>query len=72
MRIQYSNGSQAYWKFSGLDHEKKVVYTVRKTTGEWEAEKFPRKMFCLNCGTENPLDLVLLNDYVFKKPPVPV
>lgn len=69
-RVQYKNGSQAHWKFVGMDIDQKVIYNVHKTMGQWDHTLFPKKLYCANCGTENPLDLVMLSDYIFKRPEI--
>lgn len=66
-KVQYMNGSVARWLFSGIDKNNDIVYTPVSTQGAWSTMMTPEKMYCVRCECQQPLDLLALNSYIWKR-----
>jgi len=60
----YRNQNTVAFSFSGLDSEKRVIYTVVRTSGSWEKGKRPDKTTCAKCAAGIPYWMLDFNPYV--------
>lgn len=67
IRVQYGNGSTARWLFSGVDKDQNLVYSAVATTGQWSTLLVPERIYCARCDAKMPLDLLVLNPYIWKR-----